>query len=152
MKLVGSLNAATHGRILKFSEDHKNFYSSGYKCPSCGKNTAGFISFRLNYYSSDGKKVSYAAHVSDLTLYKSALGFTPSVVSAECQKCGYRWAIYNKNQGNIPNNKLGFVGVIEINRSDEVIGTDRRVIDNSKSSSKLRRKFSVNREWQRNLL
>ncbi len=130
-----------------FSEEHKKFYASGYKCPSCGESALGFTSPRLNYYSRDGRQLSFGAHSTDLMLYKSTLGFKPSTEFAECQKCGYRWSIYEKFQPNIPAQKPEFLGIIETERSEEIIGVDTRLIDNSRSSSKLIRKFSINREW-----
>jgi DNA-directed RNA polymerase subunit RPC12/RpoP len=148
-KLMGSMDAAVGGGVYKFSEEHKSFCASGYKCSSCSKSALGFTSPRLNYYSGNGKQLSFVVHSTDLFLYKSTLGFTPSAELVECQKCGYRWEIYKKGQANIPKQKLEVSDIIETDRSEEIIGVDRRLIDNSKSSSRLTRKFSINREWSK---
>jgi hypothetical protein len=148
-KLMGSMDAVVGRSVYKFSKDHRIFCASGYKCSSCCKSALGLTSPRLNYYSGDGKQLSLIAHSTDLFLYKSTLGFTPSVELVECQKCGFRWSIYEKNQSSIPEQKLEFSGIIETDRSEEIVGVDRRLIDNSKSSSRLTRKFSINREWSK---
>lgn len=46
-------------------------------------------------------------------------------------------------------NKLELVSIIETDRSEEILGTEQRLIDNSQSTSKTTRKFTVSRKWSK---
>ena len=46
-------------------------------------------------------------------------------------------------------NKLEVVNIIETYRSEEILGKEKRLIDNSRSTSKTTRRFTVSREWSK---
>lgn len=54
------------------------------------------------------------------------------------------------NSSPIKPNKLEVVNIIERSRSEEILGVEQRLIDNSRSTSKTTRRFTVSREWSKN--
>ncbi|MBD2358738.1 hypothetical protein H6G41_29785 [Tolypothrix sp. FACHB-123] len=136
LKAMGSVSAAG-GSIYGYSEEYKKFLSSGYKCFKCNKtllNRLGFINAK--FYSKDGTEIALAT-----------VGFRRDVV-LECPDCNHRWNMYGKSNPIRPN-KLEVVSIIETHRSEEILGIDQRIIDNSKSTSKTTRKFTVSKEWSK---
>jgi ssDNA-binding Zn-finger/Zn-ribbon topoisomerase 1 len=135
LRLSGSF-AASGGFLHGYSEEHKKFLSSGYKCPECGKtllNRLGFIT--VNFYSKDGARIPLA------------VGQISGEI-VECPNCNHRWNMRGKSNPSRPN-KLELVSIIETHRSEEILGTEQRLIDNSQSTSKTTRKFTVSREWSK---
>ncbi len=139
LKVIGSLTVFLYGNLYGnlLSEEHKTFLSSGYKCPNCNKtllNRAGIST--VKFYSKDGTKMNI---------------FTASFRGeiAECPHCGHRWNLYAKSSPIITPNKLEIVNIIETHRSEEILGEEKRLIDNSRSTSKTTRRFTVSREWSK---
>jgi hypothetical protein len=130
------MSAAVMG-AFGISDDHKRYLSSGYRCPSCqGPNTNFGGQLTTKFYSADGKKL--------MLITGGALrGDT-----AECPKCGYRWKVYGKTAPAPPTGDTE-LEVVESDRSDEVFGEDRRVIDNTRSSASLTRTITFTKEWTR---
>src|SRR5271165_7283702 len=122
----GKLNSAVMG-AFGASEEHKKYLASGYRCPKCAApNTNIFGTLQTHFYDSDGKRI--------MLMTGGALrGDT-----AECPKCLYRWKMY-ANTPVAPQPGSTDASVVETDRSEEVLGEDRRVIDNARSSSKLTR-------------
>ena len=129
-KIFGSI-ASAEGKLFGWSDEFRRFYSSGYRCPSCGKRLLSpFGTITLNFYSIDGQK---------MPMWQFAL-LRADV--AECPKCGRRWKVRVKSADPV-------FEIVETERSEESFGTDKRVVDNSKSSVKVTRRFSVQKEWSR---
>lgn len=136
LRVMGSIGAVG-GSIYGYSEEHKKFLSSGYKCFKCNKTLLNRLgSVNAKSYSKDGTEIAIGT-----------IGFRRDVV-LECHDCTHRWNMYSKSNPIRPN-KLEFVSIIETHRSEEILGIDQRIIDNSKSTSKTTRKFTVSREWSK---
>lgn len=130
---------STSGNLYGWSDEFKKFYSSGYQCPQCDEalvNKLGLIT--VNFYSVSGKKIP---------LWK-----LPWMIGAEFGECPkqsyYRWKIKDSSQP-ITSEKLEILGIVETDRVEESLGSDRKIIDNAKSSVKLTRRFSLSKEWSR---
>jgi len=132
LKSAGSL--ATYFR--KYSDEHKKFLSSGMICSKCG--TRLVLTTSLNYYSADGKQIP---------VWKG-LGYREYFAEfIECTTCYHRWKILDTSK-QISQEELEVLAkILETDRLEENIGVDHRVIDNSMSSTKLTRRFSVSKEW-----
>lgn len=143
LKLSGSF-AAFSGSVYGYSEEQKKFLSSGLKCFSCNNSLTNktFVNKvgvgQPNYYLKDGTKIKSSSL--KLLLDRN--------IVVECPSCGYRWNWYGESNPVIPN-KLEFVYIKETHRSEEILGTEKRLIDNSKSRSKTTRKFTIGREWSK---
>jgi hypothetical protein len=137
LQLEGSIEAAVSGP-LGISAEHKRYLTSGYKCPSCGES----ISMKTDLYFRGGKKVPRWLYA------KKAISFPKIIVTAGCPICEYRWEVYAKSKPVVAFG-VSVVDVVETERSEEVIGDDRRLIDNLKSSTKVTRKFALTKEWSR---
>jgi Zn ribbon nucleic-acid-binding protein len=134
---IGSFASTVQGNLYGISEDQRKFLSSGSRCPRCEEKLLD--AWGLKYgrvYSSDGKQIpawrSNAFNISSL----------------ECLKCGYRWDYRNQN---IPRtaSESKLLNILETVRTQEKLGDDKRIIDNSRSSASLVRRFSVSKEWTR---
>ena len=123
--------------MLGLSEEFRKFYASGYRCSKCGErlmNSLGNIS--LNFYSASGERIS----VWQLGVLRAE--------SAECPKCGYRFK--TKAAGKpVESADPAIMGIEETDRQEETLGSDSRLVDNSKSTATVRRKFAVSKEWSR---
>ena len=136
-KFSGSFDVLMRGNFYGYSEEHKIFLSSGYKCSKCNKtllNMAGILT--VKFYSKDGKKMNMFTGT-----YQGEI--------AECPHCAHRWNYRGKSSPIRPN-KLEVVNIIETSRSEEILGVEQRLIDNSRSTSKTTRRFTVSREWSKN--
>ena len=88
------------------------------------------------FYDADGKKLMLIA------------GGAVRGDTAECPKCGYRWKVYGTAPVAGPAADVA-MEIIETDRSDEMFGEDRRVIDNTRSASSLTRTITFSKEWTR---
>jgi predicted RNA-binding Zn-ribbon protein involved in translation (DUF1610 family) len=136
LRLEGSIEATMSG-LLGISADHKRYLVAGYKCPSCGES----LSRKTDFYLRSGRKVPRWVNAKAISLPKM-------IVMAGCPKCGYRWEVYEKSQPAV-GLQLSVIDVVETDRSEEYIGDDQRLIDNSRSSTKVTRKFALTKEWSR---
>lgn len=115
---------------FRLSDEHKQSVASG-KCLSCGGRVLPLSDSNVNCYAKDGTKLLSAWQRTKTR---------PEVL--ECKQCSYRWRIYSTSPPIVE-----VLGIIEMERHEEPIGEERRLIDNSKSSTKLTRKISISREW-----
>lgn len=82
----------------------------------------------MNYYSADGEKLPLWRFISSKIV--------------ECSHCSYRWKVWAKDS------TVSFE-MVETEREEEGFGTDKRILDNSKSTVTFTRKFSISKEWSR---
>jgi hypothetical protein len=133
--LAGSLASITP--FVGWSDEHRQFFADGYKCPSCHAkliNAMGVVS--TNFYAADGKKLSVWA------------GGPYRADTVECPKCGHRWKRCGANPVSARDG-IEVLGIVETDRGEEFLGEDRRVIDNTRSSSPLTRNFTFSKEWSK---
>jgi len=124
--------------VAGISEEHKTYLNSGFCCPSChASNTNMLGSITTAFYAADGRKLP-------LITGGALRGDT-----AECPKCRYRWKLYGKSAAAPQTPEETATEVIEAERSEEVFGEDRRVIDNTRSSSPITRAITFTKEWAR---
>ena len=136
MTVSGRMNSALLS-VAGISEEHKKYLNTGYCCPSCqAANTNLLGSITTSFYAADGHKVP-------LITGGALRGDT-----AECPKCGYRWKLYGTSAAS-PAPDESATEVLEAERSEEVFGEDRRVIDNIRSSSPITRTITFTKEWTR---
>jgi len=140
-------------QYLKFNLTHK--------CPGCGK-----FSLTPGFMDGDGVKLStwdvdkIARKSSFKTIGKLfstkedediAQATDLSKIVATCPKCGEKWPVFSGGKvteiGKEPNSAVKDVQIKETHRSEEEIGSEQRVIDNSKSSIELERRFTVSKDW-----
>ena len=136
-KTTGSIGGAGAAKIFGLSEEFRKFYASGYRCSQCGErlmNSLGTVT--LNFYSGAGERIP---------LWQ--LGALRAEW-AECPKCGYRFKTKAAGQPALSVDPA-IVGIEETERQEESFGDDSRLVDNSKSSATVRRKFAVSKEWSR---
>jgi hypothetical protein len=136
LQLEGSIEAAVSG-LFGISAEHKRYLTSGYKCPSCGES----ILKKTDFYFRSGKKIPRWVNAKAMSIPKM-------IVMAGCPICEHRWEVYGKSKPAVAFG-VSVVDVVETERSEEAIGDDRRLIDNSKSSTKVTRKFALTKEWSR---
>lgn len=136
MTVSGMVSSALMG-AFGVSDEHKKYLSSGYRCPSCDAANTNFLGMvTTNYYSADGKKIALIG------------GGAVRGDIAECPKCGYRWKVYAKAAEAPPADDTS-LEVVETDRSEEVFGEDRRVIDNTRNSGQTTRTITFTKEWTR---
>lgn len=136
MTVSGRMNSALLS-VAGISEEHKRYLTAGYCCPRCNASNTNMLgSITTNFYAADGHKVP-------LITGGALRGDT-----AECPKCRYRWKMYGKSDAS-PMPDETATEVLEAERSEEVFGEDRRVIDNTRSSSPITRGITFTKEWTR---
>jgi hypothetical protein len=136
MRLTGSL-VAVATPLYGWSDEHRQFLTGGYKCPTCHArllNVMGCVT--ANFYTADGKNVSVWEAV------------VRRATTVECPKCGHLWKRCGANPVSAPYG-IGLLGIVETDRGEEFLGEDRRVIDNTKSSSPLTRNFTFMKGWSK---
>jgi hypothetical protein len=122
--------------MFGLSEEHKKLASQK-KCPLCGAEGGGLYRPLVpRYFREDGTRIDRLTHW--LLMERSAI--------AECPKCLGRWNVFATNQTNSSSGKNEMV-FEETDRFQEVIGEEERIINNSQSSGKVSRRFTVSKEW-----
>lgn len=123
--------------LIPMSQEHKNFVASRFKCQNCGKRL--FAGAGLRTYSKNGEQLSYwrIRPIFDVFL--------------ECEHCDHRWpvlrgSVITETPGSLPL-AIQDIRIAETSREEESIGEDQKIIDNSKSSITLTRRFEVTKEW-----
>ena len=101
------------------------------KCPLCGK----FI-MSVTLSDQNGKKISFFKPLP--LMDRSAI--------AQCPKCAGCWPVFAESQPVPPEDALA-PSFVETERSEESLGEEQRLIDNSASSISLTRRFTINKEW-----
>jgi hypothetical protein len=134
---VSGMMGSTLMSAFGISDEHKKYLSSGYRCPSCNASNTNFLGqMTTRFCDAEGKKLMLIA------------GGAVRGDTAECPKCGYRWKVYGTAPVAGPAADLA-MEIVETERSDEMFGEDRRVIDNARSSSSLTRTITFSKEWTR---
>jgi len=127
------------------SKEHEQFCSL-MKCPLCDK-----FPIIPNYFQNSGKQVPKNTPLPNMDI---------STI-AECPRCKKRWSVFassnsppevdDSSQEKIT--RSGDVSIFEFTETDrweESLGSDLRLIDNSKGSGSVTRKLTVNKEWSKN--
>jgi len=92
-----------------------------------------------------------------------------SLVVAECPKCHQRWSVFSGAKAGIVRQRMSEItvkgdqskrprlnmksldisqlNVVETERVEEYLGSEQRVIDNSKSGITVTREFTIGKEW-----
>ena len=138
LKAMGSVGSAS-GRLRGWSNDFQRFYSSGYRCPQCNERAG------LNFYSSRKERIPSWK----VGMYLGGWGMYPfsfDIEFAECPKCNFIFKLKGDSELNVPKMR-NLLSVVETDRTEENIGTDKKLIDNSMSSVSLKRKFVVSKQW-----
>ncbi len=114
------------------SKEYLAYITSGSKCPHCGA--------RIIYPTG-------------LTLYLADNSVKPLISggkakTAECQKCGYRFPMFDDST-TVDAPKTEIVEIVETERSEEFLGDDRRIVNNAESANQITRSLSFSREWSK---
>jgi predicted RNA-binding Zn-ribbon protein involved in translation (DUF1610 family) len=134
-KIAAPISVALAG-ALGWSNEHKRFLANDHKCEQCGTRLVSkWGRWETELYAADGRKLSLLANG---VLRASSFG---------CPHCGHRWKKYDgaPDAGTAAETEE----IVETERSEEFIGEDRRVIDNSRSSGTPTRTFSFSKEWSK---
>lgn len=127
-----------------YSEDFLVFKSSG-KCPRCGSN----IQDTKKYFQEDGLELkSPRWHFFWWGTSKMIIG---------CPHCNHKWTKWDdkyivkqessRTAPSTPKDNITPFKVIDITRSEDFMGIESRLIDNSKSGINITREVVVSREW-----
>jgi hypothetical protein len=137
-------------KSFKLSKEHEKFCSL-MKCPLCNR-----FPIIPNYFQGNGRQISRNVAIADMDI--SAI--------AECPKCKQRWVVFatSQSRSSTPLSQSGIDSekvhseetpevskfqLIETDRSEEALGSDRRTIDNSKGTGRVTRKLTVSKEWSK---
>lgn len=118
--------------MANWSSEFKRYKLTGF-CPHCHK-----MSMTMDLYSNSGDR---------MPLVTPVWVFKPGWYVV-CKKCSKRIDIF---EGSRETSGPEIVAVTETHRSEELIGREERVIDNTMSQSQVTRTFTVRREWMRTL-
>jgi hypothetical protein len=144
-QFVCRLQASLAGRLYNASNEHKAFLSSGGKCPNCQYqlNSIWWGLKDVVLFSADDKQIAR------WKLWKANIF---SIAYLRCLECGQEWRLRNTISGRVINSKVRIIEFIETTRTQEDIGDESRVIDNSLSPAPITRKFTITREWNRSYI
>lgn len=112
----------------KISNSEKSSLGSG-RCPFC-EEWIGSAYLMRRYLNANGQRILVADNI---TIYRAKY--------AECRKCLARWPILARDQGGEERK------VVEVDRTQEPIGSDVRRVENSTPAS-VRRMIRASREWR----
>lgn len=135
---------------LRLSQDHEQFCAL-LKCPRCHQ-----FPIVASYFNVDGSAIPDHTSIADMGA--SSL--------AECPRCRQRWPVFAAGQASLPTGKapapltsgppseaaeleIATVELVETDRVEEPLGSDRRVIDNSKGTGRLTRRLMISKEWSK---
>lgn len=115
-----------------------------HRCPAC---RAAMIGRRKpDYFKGDGTRIAAPFNV----LILLTLLWDRSAV-AECPQCHQRWSVFHRSEPSAPRQQeldtLRVDAIVETSRSEELLGEEQRIVDNSKSAIALERRFTVTKEW-----
>ena len=137
------------------SKEHEQVCSL-MQCPLCRK-----YPIVPNYFKIDETPISPKTPYPEME--RSAI--------AECPKCKQRWAVFSESQPGMVTQKtkimttqsnkpeklaqkkqptasgLSSLTILETERVEEFLGSEQRLIDNSKSATNLTRTFTISKEW-----
>jgi len=138
---------------LGLSKEHEMVYSK-MKCPFCGQ--APIVP---KYFDQNDKQIPF----------RTAYSKMDSLAVAECPKCHQKWSVFSgakagivrqrmseitvkgdqskASQIDIKNLDIKNLNVVETERVEEHLGSEQRLIDNSKSGITVNREFTIGKEW-----
>ncbi|WKJ91360.1 hypothetical protein QZJ86_04315 [Methylomonas montana] len=146
LKLVGGFQASVQSAMFDISNEHRSYLSSGGKCPNCQyqlTTLAGGMSKYIAMFSADGKPIPV------WMIWKQNIF---SISSFKCLKCGFEWKQRTTSPSVAAISNFRVVRFNETDRSQESLGDESRVIDNSRSPAAMTRKFIISREWSKNYI
>lgn len=131
-------------QTLRLSQDQEQFCAL-MKCPRCHK-----FPIVASYFDGDGREIPDHTAIDEM-----AAGSL-----AECPRCRQRWPVFAAGQApmaavsSIPTAAaadldVATVELLETDRFEEPLGSDRRVIDNSKGTGRLTRRLTISKEWSK---
>jgi len=120
-------------------------YSEGLinrQCPSC-RARLGRLVPREKYFTSTGEPMNLFNPLTGLRLLSDRSGMV------QCPDCKYTWPIFAaQTAGLSPSTDTQ---ILETVRSEEPLGAEERVVDNSRSATSLRRSFTIRKEWTKEI-
>jgi len=137
-------------KSFKLSKEHEKFCSL-MKCPLCNQ-----FPIVPNYFQGNGRQIPRNVAISDMDI---------STI-AECPRCKQHWPVFSDSQSgtsvhlaqpNVEYSKVKSDEILEVSkfqlvetdRSEEPLGSDRRIIDNSKGTGRVTRKLAISKEWSK---
>jgi DNA-directed RNA polymerase subunit RPC12/RpoP len=125
--------------VRAWSDEYAKFKLNG-KCPNCGNRHL------VNVFKALSSWKFFDGQDQPLSMLTPIWSIPPGSYML-CQKCGYRLVVFEADKVVRPS--LELIDLAETYRSEERIGRDERLIDNSSSMAEVTRKFLVTREWSR---
>lgn len=138
---------------LGLSKEHEIVYSK-MKCPFCGQ--APIVP---KYFDQTDKQIPFGTAYSKMD----------SLAVAECPKCHQKWSVFSGSKSGIVRQRMSEItvkgdqskasqigikdldiehlNVVETERVEEHLGSEQRLIDNSKSAITIMREFTIGKEW-----
>jgi hypothetical protein len=99
-------------------------------CPGCG----AYQLIHPHYYKADGTREGLVA-----------FHFSRKSVFWECRKCKQKWPL--EPDSLAPSQAVGVLDVVEVDRVEEPLGNEIRVIDNSASDITVTRTLRATKDW-----
>jgi hypothetical protein len=147
--------------ITLYSKEYLK-YNLTHMCPECGKFflMPEFLDASGSKISAwDVDKIARKSSLQSLRKYFSsreddgevAMATDLSKIIAICPKCKEQWPVFSG--GKVPDTSEQQVPLVtnieikETHRSEEEIGSEQRIIDNSQSGIELERRFTVSKDW-----
>lgn len=138
-------------KTFKLSKEHEIFCSL-IKCPLCDQ-----LPIVPKYFQGNGRQFPRNVAIVDMDI---------STI-AECPRCKQRWSVFSDSQSgtsihlsqpNVEYSKAKLDEMLEVptfqlvetDRWEEPLGSDRRIIDNSKGTGRVTRKLTISKEWSKN--
>ena len=119
------------------------------KCPKCNCSLTGLFRKRVKFFDKNNNEIMNVK-INIFATYVDSFKFLGGdrFATAVCQECGHRFPLFMhapeaKSREDIASR------INETHVTDEPLGDEDRNIDNSNSSSTLRRSFTISREWTR---
>jgi hypothetical protein len=139
--------------VLGLSKEHEFIYTR-MRCPLCGQ--APIVP---KYFDRNEKPIPFRTPYSKMD----------TLAIAECPKCRQRWSVFSGAKAgivrtrmseitlkgdqtkaanfNIGNQDIRSLNLLETERVEEHLGSETRIVDNSKSGITVTREFTISKEW-----
>ncbi len=124
-------------------------------CPAC-RADLGKWRPREKLFKSDGTEMSMDFLAKPASILKTSFGlyadkFSDKSTLVECPDCKHRWPLFKdgtvEDKGKISTS----YSILELQRSEEILGVEARTVDNSRSRTAVKRAFNVSKEWLREI-
>lgn len=138
---------------LGLSKEHESVYTR-MRCPLCGQ--APIVP---KYFDRNEKPIPFRTPYSKMD----------TLAIAECPKCHQKWSVFSTAKAGIVRTRMSEItvrgeqskaaifkvgnldirnlSVLETERVEEHLGSETRIVDNSKSAITVTREFTVSKEW-----